>query len=100
MKTPPFRNDEELKAYIRDRVTDDEAGKVLVMDGFAPAAIGLHFDNDRYRVVYSYQRIIETLVTEHGLDHEDAIDHYDYNIERSLPYAGAEAPIVIEEFTP
>jgi len=98
--TTTFLTDDELKNHILETCGPDEADNVFVMDGFPRAAIGLHRHPDGTRLVYSYQRVLRTLIDEHGLTPEDAIEHFDYNIERSLPYLGDKAPLIIEEFTP
>ena len=56
------------------------------------AIIGITEDN---QVVYDYDKMIEHLMQEDGMDYEEAIDFISYNTIRSLPYAGQGAPIIM-----
>lgn len=56
------------------------------------AIIGITEDN---QVVYDYDKMIEHLMQEDGMDYEEAIDFISYNTIRSLPYAGRGAPIIM-----
>jgi hypothetical protein len=98
--TTTFLTDDELKQYILDTCGPDEAEGVFIMDGYPSAAIGLLRHPDGTRLVYSYAKVIHSLVHDHGMTQEDAVEFYDYNIERSLPYLGDQAPLIIEEFAP
>ena len=62
----------------------------LKADGFDTAIIGVSSD---YRLVYSIEKIIETLVSRNNWTHEDAADYFFFNIEGS--YFGEQTPIFI-----
>ena len=66
---------------------------ILIADGFDDAVIGI--DLASMRVVYSVERCIEILIRE-GMDVEDAIEHFDYNV--SGAYVGDQTPIFIHTF--
>ena len=66
----------------------------LALAGLNDACIGVFHDvkNDCYRLVYSVERIIEVLM-EGGLSHEEAVEHYSYNVEGSC--VGNTKPILV-----
>lgn len=72
--------------------------------GFEDAIV---FDNPSYenaiigttedrRVAYSYEKMVECLMEEDGMDSTDAMEFIDYNAIRSLPY-WPNGPIVVYE---
>ena len=88
----------ELRERISQVVTDeDELDKIILLEGdeFADGAIGLTEDN---RLVYSYEKLVESLATVYG-DETSAIEWIEYNTIRSLPYMESigNAPIIIYE---
>lgn len=53
--------------------------ELLKADGFDDAMIGIGVRfNDRF-IVYDYDKVIEILIME-NMTHEEAIEHFDYNI--------------------
>ncbi len=89
----------ELKDMIADLVFDDEElNQIIVLEGdeFADGAVGLTDDN---RLVYSYERLIESLAKVYGSE-EDAVEWLEYNTIRSLPYMSSygNIPLIIHEF--
>jgi hypothetical protein len=67
---------------------DDTFVKV---DGFDDAVIGVDACNTR--LVYDVSLMIECLVKE-GMEVDDAIDHFEYNVVRSIPYI-ENAPVLV-----
>lgn len=65
----------------------------LKMDGYDNAIIG--FDQQQMKLVYSVPKCIEVLVEEQGMEIDDAIDHFEYNTRRSIPYV-KDAPILMD----
>ena len=66
----------------------------------------LLFDNPSYdnsiigishngRIIYSFEKMIEELCKEDNIEQDEAIDFISYNTERSIPYAGENAPIIM-----
>ena len=85
----------ELREVIREYYENaiflgaDEAS-----DCYDNSIVGLTEDGV---VVYDYDSIINELMTDNeDMDETDAIEWYDYNIARAIPYAGEYHPIVIE----
>lgn len=75
---------------IREMLDDN----TIVFDNpaFDNSIIGITTDG---QAVYSYYKMIEELMNDDGISEEEAIEWIEYNSLRSLPYAGAMAPIVI-----
>jgi hypothetical protein len=65
------------------------------IDGHDNAIIGRCVSSGRY--MYSMQKILNDLVFEHGMTHEDADEFFWYNIERSLSYLGEGAPLIVDD---
>lgn len=67
---------------------------------FDSAIVGVTHDD---RVIYDYDKMIESLMADESfkdeegnlLSYEDAVDWIEYNTIRSIPYAGANAPVVM-----
>jgi hypothetical protein len=64
---------------------------LLFADGFDDAIIGL--DTQNLRVIYSKQKMIETLLTDMSVD--DAIEYLDFNTWQT--YVGEKTPIYMDE---
>ena len=62
---------------------------VLLATGLNEAIIGI--DRPSERIIYSVKKIITILMTRDGMTEEDALEHYDYNIEGG--YVGEQTPI-------
>ncbi len=79
---------------IRDEICDMGGEDALMFDNpdFDNAVIGLTTDN---RVVYNFNLMVEDMARRDNIPPEDAIDFIDYNTIRSIPYAGANAPVVM-----
>jgi hypothetical protein len=62
----------------------------IMPDGFDDAIVGVH---RQANIVYSTEKVIEILIAQ-GMEHEDALDHFSYNMEDS--YVGEYSPIYID----
>jgi hypothetical protein len=60
----------------------------LIADGFDDAVIGYHQPSER--LIYSIRKCIDILIEE-GMNEEDALEHFYYNVEGS--YVGEKTPI-------
>ena len=58
---------------------------------YEQAIVGVSIDGN---VVYDYNLMAEELIKE-GMTFEEAVEFIDYNVVRSLPYAGENAPIIM-----
>ena len=63
------------------------------LDDLDDAIIGVYADTENPRLVYSIGDIVECFVKQ-GMTDEEAIDFYEYNTARSIPYI-ENAPILI-----
>ena len=54
--------------------------ELLCADGFDAAIVGIGERFTSWFVVYDYDKVIEILMTRDGMDHEDAIEWYEFNI--------------------
>ena len=91
-------NNEELKEILYDMVADEDLlDQMIVLEGdeLADGAIGVTHDG---HIVYSYERLVESLTKAYGSETE-AIEWIDYNTIRSLPYMGKDglAPVIMYE---
>jgi hypothetical protein len=77
------------KEFIIDRMPDET---FMFADGFDDAIIGLCEVTNR--VIYSTKKIIEILIEE-GMEYEDALDHFGFNITGS--YVGEMTPIFCDD---
>ena len=79
-----------VKPEIRERLDGD----ALVFDNpaYDNSIIGQTFDG---RAIYDVEAMAAELAADDEITLEEAMDFIDYNAIRSLPYAGAKAPVVV-----
>lgn len=63
------------------------------LDGLDDAIIGVYADTETPKLVYSIGDIVECFVKQ-GMTDGEAIEFYEYNTARSIPYV-KDAPILI-----
>ena len=85
-----MKTDDELKEQLCEMGMEH----VLIIDGFADAAIGFVCNAGIEAVVYSRRRVTELLMEE-GLTEEEAVEYIDYNIAGA--YVGEHTPLLLEE---
>ena len=73
---------------ILNNYQDEEFIKI---DGFDDAVIGMTTD---LKLVYSVGDIVDILIENEKMNFDEAIEFFDYNIERSIPYV-ENSPILI-----
>ena len=81
---------DSLKEWLCE--TDHEDTVVLESPDYLSAIVGI---SEEGRLVYSYNKMVEHLMTAENMDAEEAMEFIDYNTIRALPYAGEMAPIVL-----
>lgn len=62
----------------------------LLAEGFDNCIIGICFESESPRLIYSVKKIINQLINQ-GLDYSDALEHYEFNIAGA--YVGKQTPI-------
>jgi hypothetical protein len=65
----------------------------LTIDDCDKAIIGIDFSVDPCRLVYSANKIVDCFVKQ-GMHPDEAIEHFEYNVQRSIPYY-ENAPLII-----
>lgn len=82
---------EECKAWAEEHDTE-----LILLDDADEAIVGIAVDGvDDYKVVYSKSKFLESLQNQ-GMTEIEAIEWYEYNTLRSLPYMGIHSPIFLE----
>jgi transcriptional regulator with XRE-family HTH domain len=85
-----FKNVEELREYLLERGNEETA--FFTNPDFIDAIVGISDDG---RLVYSYSKMVESLMLSENMSHEDAVEFIEYNTVRAVPYMGEHAPIII-----
>jgi hypothetical protein len=87
-----FKDVKELKDLLNELEYKDTV--VFENPSYMKAIIGLSDDG---ALCYSYEKMIECLMEEDGMDYEGAMEFIDYNTIRALPYASSMGirPIVV-----
>ncbi len=83
---------EELKETLVDEGFEDSV--VLENPEYLSAVIGRTEDG---RVIYSYEKMVESLMSDDGMDREEAMEFIDFNTVRAIPYMGEKAPVIMYE---
>lgn len=87
-----FKDVKELKDLLNELEYKDTV--VFENPSYLKAIIGLSDDG---ALCYSYEKMIDCLMEEDGMDYEGAMEFIDYNTIRALPYASSMGirPIVV-----
>lgn len=81
----------EFRQMIVDNLSSDTAQTVFLEPAeFDAAIVGMHGD----QVVYDEEKIIDLLAKD--MPRDDAVEYFDYNIVRGLPYMGVTHPVLIQ----
>jgi len=86
---------DELEAMLNSELE----GAVLIGDegdrkNYYPAIVGIDWINGR--VVYDRDKLVQCFVKSSEMSYEDADEWVSYNVERSIPYWGPKAPIIMQ----
>ena len=79
-----------INKEIRENLPED----TMVFDNasYDNSIIGVSTDG---RVVYSFSKMVEELMTDNGWSEMEAIEWIEYNTIRALSYMGSDAPIIM-----
>jgi len=81
---------------LEDNISVDAEDIILIDDvDYCDALIGTTHDD---RAVYDIDLMAKELMEKEGLSEDDAFDHIEFNIIRSLPYIKGKSPIIIYPF--
>ena len=76
--------------YISNNYPDS-----IVLDGLDDSIIGVSTAGN---VIYSIERIIDVFISRDSMTPEEAMEYFDYNVERALPYmTDGIPPILMKE---
>ena len=84
--------DEFLKSELEDAVligTEDER------KNYYPAIIGI--DRNAGKVIYDREKLVECFMNTSEMTVEEADEWVSYNVERSIPYWGEHAPVILDK---
>lgn len=87
-------SNDSLKEWLVEQGYEDSI--LLESPSYRNAVIGVSEDG---RVIYSAHIILQDMMIDEGMEYEEAIDHFSYNLLRSLPYMGEMAPIIQHDIT-
>lgn len=85
-----FKDIDELRVFLVER--GDEKTVFFTNPDFIDAIVGISEDG---RLVYSYSKMVDSLMLSDNMSYEEAVEFIDYNTIRSLPYMGEKSPIVL-----
>lgn len=75
------------------QVMKDSKDQTMMANGFEEAIIGLDTSGEVFRVMYDIDAIISILIKRDKMTEEDALEHFNYNIQGS--YVGEGTPIYV-----
>lgn len=81
-----------------DRDSADENDEKLYMDGFDKAIIGYGNQYPKDEVVIYSKRMIIDILVDGGMDIDDAVEYYEFNI--ACAYLGDGTPIICDDMYP
>ena len=83
---------------LRDEISskfEEMEENVLLMDGFEEAFIGYSQRiNEPVLAVYSWEKMVDVLMTRDGMSDEEAIEYISYNCQGA--WVGERTPIIVE----
>lgn len=71
-----------------------EDSVVFESPDYEDAIIG--WDENTGRIIYDYEKMVECLMNEDGMEYDEAAEFIDYNTVRACPYMGDKAPIILK----
>ena len=79
---------------VTDRLLESEYEDVpyFINPDYEDALVGITEDG---RAVYDYDKMVEYLMNTEGWSEIDSIEWIEYNVIRSIPYMGENAPIIV-----
>ncbi len=79
---------------LRKCIAEIGGNNVVVLDNpsFDQSIVGMSTDD---RVIYDWTLMVDELVNDENMSHEDAIEFISYNTMRAIPYLHDDAPIIM-----
>lgn len=87
-----------MNESIREMICEMGYPEAVLFDGpdFDEAIVGVS-EEEEGRVIYDYDKMVETLMEKDGISRIEAIEFIDYNTIRAIPYVGSNAPIILHK---
>ena len=85
-----FKNIGELREFLIERGNEDTS--FFSNPDFLDAILGINEDGC---LVYSYSKMLESLMLSNNMSYEEAVEFIEYNTLRTIPYMGEHAPIIV-----
>ena len=81
-------------AFIKQWLCDNGYEDSILFENpdYAQAIVGV---SEQGRVIYSYNKMVDSLRITDSISRDDAVEFIDYNTIRALPYMGDKAPIIL-----
>jgi hypothetical protein len=95
MKSKKLTLDEKIN--ILDEVSYDQETNLTYFNDYADALIGYTVHGENTVAVYDYSKCIKCLM-KNGMSRDEAVEYFEYNTVRTIPYMGSAAPIIMEMF--
>ena len=85
----------ENKRPRRDLLNELGLEESIVFENpdYDSAIIG--YDANDNRIIYDFEKMAEHLMEVDGMEYDEAVEFIEYNTIRSIPYAGGNAPIIL-----
>ncbi len=81
---------EEVKEYLCDNGWEESI--VFENPSYCEAFVGVSSDGN---AVYDFEKMVECLMEEDGMEYTDAVEFIEFNTIRALPYMGSMAPVIL-----
>ena len=95
-----FTDKEKRDALHKVAIDHDTSVVILENCSYPTGLVGWVCENNKIRALYQSDKMIEDLMTENNWSYEDAVEWYDFNTYRGVPYCYTEdapCPVIIEE---
>jgi hypothetical protein len=63
-----------------EAIAEETEQELICADGFDDCIVGIGRQFNKTFVVYDYQKVIDTLVERDGMDWDDAVEFFEFNI--------------------
>lgn len=72
-----------------DIIADGKKEPVFLLGNppeYVESIVGIRFNKQGIRVVYSVDKLIECMIQRDGMPYEEALEHFEFNVRRSVDY--------------
>lgn len=79
---------------LKDRLSENGFGDSIILENpdYITAVVGVSQDG---QVIYDYEKMVDYLIDNEGMNTIDAIEFIDYNTVRALDYMGEKHPLIL-----